>query len=133
MIYLDTNVFIYAYADSTGRAKAALALMAKIEKGLQAATCALTIDEVLWTLIKQKLTDDPFEIIRNIYAMPNLTILDVSGNAPLESLRYIENADLHPRDAIHVAVMKQHSIRTIVSSDKDFDRVESITRIPVPA
>jgi predicted nucleic acid-binding protein len=39
-------------------------------------------------------------------------------------------AELSARDAIHIAVMERHGIRSIMSFDSDFDRWPGLERIP---
>lgn len=38
-------------------------------------------------------------------------------------------SDLSARDALHVAVMRRHGIRRLVSFDHGFDAVEEVERI----
>ena len=38
-------------------------------------------------------------------------------------------AKLSARDSLHVAVMERHGIQTIMSFDRDFDRVPKIVRL----
>lgn len=40
-----------------------------------------------------------------------------------------EHEGLSARDALHVAVMKRHGVRRVMSFDSGFDRVEGIERI----
>lgn len=38
------------------------------------------------------------------------------------ALDFIEKHSLEPRDAMHLAVMKENRVETIVSNDEDFER-----------
>ena len=53
----------------------------------------------------------------------NLTIFE-------KALEIIETTPLkRPQDAINVATMLEHHIQTIISEDKDFDKVNLIHRV----
>ncbi len=41
----------------------------------------------------------------------------------------MEKYDLKPRDAIHLSAAIEHSVFTIISEDKDFDKVKEIERL----
>lgn len=92
-------------------------------------TCALTLDEVMWVVIKNKKGEVLRETIEDIYALPNLAIKEVPSSTPLDALVLMEQFGLKPRDAFHVAVMKSNGITEIASDDPDFDRVKGIKRI----
>jgi predicted nucleic acid-binding protein len=129
LIYLDANFFIFANFDQTTRGENARRLQEKIVSGMKATTSALALDEVMWVLLRNGRKDVLREVIEDIYAMPNFSILDVSSSVPLDALSITEKFDLRPRDAFHVAVMRSREITQIVSDDSDYDRVKGITRI----
>ena len=128
MIYLDTNFFLFANFDKTTRGENAWRLQQKIISGEKAMTSALTLDEVMWVIIKNKRKAALRETVEDIYAMPNLAIREISASAPLDALALMEQFDLKPRDAFHVAVMKTTGTNDIVSDDPDFDRVKGIKK-----
>lgn len=130
MKYLDANFLVFALLDNTDMGESARALQEEIAKGKHSAvTSSLTIDEILWVLVRNKKTELVSEVIDDIYLMPNLTILPTSASAPKNAVRYMQKYELKPRDAIHLAVMEEHGITEIVSDDVDFDRVRGIKRI----
>lgn len=129
MIYLDANFFIFANFDQTKRGENARHLQEKIVSGTKATTSALALDEVMWVMLRNGRKDILREVIEDIYAMPNFSILDVSSSVPLDALSMMERFALRPRDAFHVAVMKSREIVQIASDDSDYDRVKGITRI----
>jgi len=61
--------------------------------------------------------------------VPNVDIHEVSSIIPMVALDFIENYNLKPRDAFHMAIMKELNLTSIVSDDIDFDRVKKIKRI----
>lgn len=129
MIYLDANFFIFSNFDQTSRGENARKIEQSIAAGLKATTCALTLDEVMWVIIKNRRAEALRETVEDIYALPNLSIKEVSPMVPLDALSLMEEFDLKPRDAIHAAVMKSSGITEIASDDPDFDRVKGIKRI----
>jgi len=128
-MYLDANFFIFSNFDQTSRGENARRLQEKIIAGSKATTCALTLDEVMWVMIKNKREKALRETIEDIYAMPNLVVSDVSASIPLDALALMDLFHLKPRDAFHAAVMKSNGITEIASDDPDFDRVKGIKRI----
>ncbi|MBK35425.1 MAG: hypothetical protein CME26_07840 [Gemmatimonadetes bacterium] len=42
---------------------------------------------------------------------------------------YATSTDLSARDAVHVATMRNDGIESMISADKDFDRVDGIRRL----
>jgi uncharacterized protein len=128
VIYLDANFFILCNFDSGSRGNSAREIQRKISEGLKASTSVLALDEVMWVLIRNRKKEVLRETIEDIFALPNLSILDVAGPTALDALDHIENEDLKPRDAFHVAIMKSNKVNEIVSDDRDFDRVSGIKR-----
>jgi len=41
----------------------------------------------------------------------------------------LENTNIEPRDALHIACMLNNGLSTILSEDKDFDRIKNVKRI----
>ncbi len=132
MIYLDANFFLFVVLDVTHKGENARKIQDSITKGKQdATTSALTLDEIMWVLIKNNKKHLVRTIVEGIYSMPNLDVTSVSSTVPLVALEFVERYGLSPRDAFHVATMKESKIRRIVSDDDDFDEVEWIERIPI--
>lgn len=132
MIYLDANFFLFAILDVTHKGDNARKIQESILKGKQfAETSALTLDEIMWVLIKNKKSHMLRTVVEGIYSMPNLEITAVSSTVPMVALELIEKNDLSPRDAFHIAIMKEAKITSIVSDDEDFDDLEGIKRVPI--
>ncbi len=129
MIYLDANFFILANFDLTEKGGNARKLQESIIQGRKAVTSALVLDEVIWVLIKNKKHSLLRETIQDIYSLPNTDIIEVNSMIPFSALDFIEKYNLKPRDAFHVAIMKEREIKEIASDDSDFDRVSEIKRI----
>jgi len=64
------------------------------------------------------------DVVDDIYR--TVSILPVSVSAPIIALDEIFNSKLNPRDAFHVAVMRENDIDTIISDDQDFKKAKGI-------
>ena len=128
MIYIDANILVYALMDFASKGKAARELMRYIdEETVEAATCSLTMDEIMWVFIRAGRKDSLKKAITGFYES-NLRILPVSKQAPLNACTIIEECGLAPRDAIHAAVMKENHLKEMVSEDKGFDSLNRFKR-----
>lgn len=121
-IYLDANVFIYAYERQGRQADAAWQVFEAIESGeFEAVTSELTLAEVLVGPLRQK--DDKL-------AGQYHEILTPEGDfkvAGIERAVLIEAAffrsavkSLKLPDAIHLATARAHQCRYLVSEDQSF-------------
>ena len=93
-------------------------------------TDALVLDEVIYVSYKKykipyRLT---IEFIESI-VLPYVNIPNIGEREYGLAVKYILEYKLKPSDAIHLAVMRNNSINTIVSEDKDYDRIQSVKRI----
>jgi len=130
MLYLDANFFIFALLDNTERGTAARRIQKTIVEGKERAiTSSLAIDEIMWVLLRNRKQNLLRVAVEGIYLMPNLDVVSVSSTAPLMALDFLEKYNLKPRDALHIAVMRENKVERIVSDDKDFDKIEWIKRI----
>ena len=130
MRYLDANFFIFALLDNTERGEKARKIYREIIDGTyQALTSSLALDEVMWVLIKNRRSHLLRIAVEGIYSTPNLEVVEVSSLIPLTALDIIEEYGLNPRDAFHVAIMKENKIKEIISDDGDFDKIDWISRV----
>ena len=129
MIYLDANVFIYAAVSEKTRGERCRSLIKGISEGKEnAATSALTFDEVLWRVKKERGKDAALLVGKAMLEMPNLTLLDVTGEILWEAYRLIRDYGLDPRDGIHAACCLKAGATKMISEDSDFDKVREIKR-----
>lgn len=95
-----------------------------------AATSALAIDEVVWTLQGEGPRDVAIREGQRLMGLPNLQVFDVTAEDTFDALSLMEDNDtLDPRDAIHAAVAIGHGVYTVVSDDPDLGAVSEIERI----
>ncbi len=133
MKYIDANVFIYPAIydeDEVKEAKHAKNVLLKIAKGdMKACSASLTWDEIVWVVRKISDSICAKEEGEKFLTFPNLKIVNVDRKVVGRAQELVEQYDLKPRDAIHVACAIENGIREIVSTDNDFDRVKEIRRI----
>ena len=123
MIYLDSNVFIYAATDSGPQGKAAAKVLTKALRD-GACTASLTADEVLWAVTKKLGREVAAEKVRQLLEL-DLTIAPVDKK-DIEAALVQFDAGLDPRDAIHAAVALRAGCTAIASSDPAFAKVKGL-------
>ncbi|MBI2183584.1 MAG: type II toxin-antitoxin system VapC family toxin [Thaumarchaeota archaeon] len=129
MLYLDANVFIYAAINQDALGDRARILLRKVQQGkINAASSALTFDEIVWVVKKYRGFEDAILAGKTFLNMPGLTLLDVNGGLLVSALELMEKYRLDPRDAIHAASAMSEDADSMVSADKHFDRLKEIRR-----
>ena len=130
-VYIDSNVFIYAFLDMEKEGVRARKIFEDIKKGKykKAFTSTLTFDEFLWCVQKQVGKELAAEGATIFFNFQNLELISIDSQMALEALKIYKNEKLKPRDAIHVAAMKSKNISRIISTDSDFDEIKDIQRI----
>ncbi len=128
MLYLDANIFIYAAINTEEIGKKARSLLLRIQQGEeQAATCALTFDEVFWS-IKNRKPELAKETCQALLNFPNLQIIPADRDLALSALKIINEYNLAPRDALHAAAAMKVKADRIVSTDSHFDTLKELKR-----
>lgn len=129
-VYIDSNVIIYATLNKDKIGDKAREIISKIKNGYyKAYTSVLTIDELLWNAKKEIGREKSADIAKDFLSLINLECLDANKEIILSSIEIYKNEKLDPRDAIHLASMRVKNIKTIISSDSDFDKIKGIKRI----
>ena len=133
MKYLDSNVFLYPLLYKGKKATKAQNILNEMVLGkAPCITSSLTLDEIIWIIMKMHDRTKAIEIARDVLSLPNLKILDVTNEHILQSLDLMEKYQrLKPRDAIHIAVCINAGVFTIISDDTDFENIAEIKRIPL--
>lgn len=131
MIYLDSNILAYNFLDRGARGENVARIMRAIDnKGVESVTSALALDELMWVFVKNGRRDSVYEAINGIYES-NIKIVPVTSQAPLNACPMMKSFGLAPRDAIHLAVMKENHISEILTEDKHFESIEGIRRYSI--
>jgi predicted nucleic acid-binding protein len=132
MLYLDAGVFIYAALNRQSLGKRARALLQKVSDGrIEAASCTLAFDEVIWVVAKHRSREDAITAAAAFLAIPNLKLLAVNQDSLFSALTLMRRYTLDPRDAIHASTAIINRCQAIVSADTHFDYVVEIPRRPI--
>ncbi len=128
MIYIDSNVFIYAILNTEELGEKARSLLQGIQQGEEKAeTSALTFDELFWA-IKKLDFEAALEAAQAFLNFPNLEIVSVDRDLSLSALQIIKQYHLAPRDAIHAATAIASKAEAVVSTDAHFDKIKELKR-----
>ena len=65
---------------------------------------------------------------RKLLDFPDLEFIDVDKLTISMAQILIDKYHIRPRDSIHIASALNKNIKTVISDDKDFDKVKEITR-----
>ena len=133
LLYVDSNVFLYPIVyrlETIEEAKESKNFLLKISEGsVEACTATITWDEIVWVIRRIFGLKPSIELGRKFLEFPNLKLLSVKRSVILRAQRLIEKYKIKPRDAIHAATALENNIETIVSYDRDFDKLEEIKRL----
>jgi len=136
MVYLDSNVFVYAATHDPARytkSKNAINILRSVEEGeTKAVTSFLTWDELVWVV--WKLFGGREEGLRAgaaLLKLEGLSVSTVNSSVMLRAQELIERYPLKPRDSIHVATALITGEKEVVSDDAELDVVREIKRRPL--
>jgi predicted nucleic acid-binding protein len=130
LIFVDSNIPMYLIgAAHPHKAEAQLILERLAAAGERLVTDAETLQEILhrYTAIGRRKAVGPalqaiLEIVDEVFPIEKA---DVLRAGEITQTR----ASMSARDAVHIAVMERHGIRSILSFDADFDRWPGLQRI----
>jgi len=129
--FCDTNIFLrYLTADDKAKYSKCRALFEKVVDGkITLFTSDLVIAEVIWTLQSYYKVpkDEVIEKVATILNTPNIKVENFTILAEALLLYSMKNIDFI--DAYNSSYMQNYAVDEIYSYDKDFDRIESLTRI----
>lgn len=128
-MYIDANIFIYAAIDKDTLGNNCRTIIKAInQQKISCASSYLVIDEVLWILQKHIGRNDALTIIKAMLSIP-IRWIEVNNTVIITMITLFEKTNLDPRDAIHLASMKELGLSTIISEDTDFDHIKTVKRI----
>lgn len=129
MIYLDSNVFIYAALSEGRKGRWSRDLVRRVAEGRdEAVTSALTVDEVVYQVRESRGLEPSVEAGEALLQMAHLTVAPADAETLWKSLDLGRRLGLYPRDAIHAATALIRGISDVISEDADFDEVEGLQR-----
>ena len=128
-MYIDSNIFIFAAINQDEQGERCRNIIKLIEEEkISCAASYLMIDEVIWVLKKKIGKKDAITIIKAILSLP-IKWLSIDESSIIRMVSILENTNIDPRDALHIACMLNNGLSTILSEDKDFDRIKNVKRI----
>lgn len=131
MIFIDSNVPMYLIGDHEQRKLDAREALERLARGqIRFATSSEVFQELLHRYGpggRMDRLEAAFETLRGL--VDEVLSVDGADAFAAKDLLYA-HPGLSARDALHVAVMRRHEIRQIVSFDRGFDAVGGIKRLP---
>jgi hypothetical protein len=131
-VFLDVNVIMYAAGALHPYKDPCKHILSDVETGVLAAVVNTEIfQELLYRYSHIKLAEKGVQLCRDILKYP-LTIFPVTEADIRLAIDLFDRhrvTGLKPRDAIHAAMMKNNGIGRLISTDKEFDHVDIVTRI----
>lgn len=129
MIYVDTNVWIYAAIAHPRYGRRCKEILERIEEGkLEAIISVQVLSEVAGVLYQQYRVKDPTEHVVAVLSYP-MKIVDVTPDIVLRAVEYSRDYGILPYDGIHVASAVSSLATEILSADKELDKVDIIKRL----
>jgi hypothetical protein len=130
LIFIDSNIPMYLMgAAHPHKTEAQVILERLIAGGERLVTDAEVLQEILhrYTAIEKREAIGPalqvtLDVVDEVFPIEKSEVLRAAEIAQNRAL-------LSARDAVHIAVMERHSIRSILSFDRDFDRWPGLQRI----
>jgi uncharacterized protein len=130
VIFVDSNIPMYLIgAAHPHKTEAQVLLEGLIAAGQRLVTDAEVLQEILhrYTAIEKREAIGPalkvvLDVVDEVFPIGKAEVLR-AGEIAQHRLR------LSARDAVHIAVMERHGVRSILSFDGDFDRWPGLQRI----
>ena len=150
-VFIDANIFLTIIFEAPNAASSSVRFLEHIHNGdSYGATSVIVLNEIVHRLLVAEavqrghisaesavsfLKSHPHYIqdastvwglIDDIRNIQNLKIYGISENAFALSIDVMRQSGLLSNDALHIACMKENSIDTIVTYDRDFERIPQI-------
>jgi predicted nucleic acid-binding protein len=140
MRFLDANVFIYAYYKPKKQLtqkemqmkEQAKKIIANVSQGKENVIITVVHVSEMVNILKHGMRPDQVTaIIRGLFMLDNIRILDVTRDAYFAATELGDDLKLEANDALAIDVMRLNGIREIYSFDEDFDQIDGIVRLPI--
>jgi len=132
MIYLDSNIFIYATLNmKPGAIECIKVLENVVNKRIDACTSVLTWDEFFHSIRKNLGSSYAISESEKFLKFLNLKFISADTNTITLAQQLIKKYNLKPRDAIHAATAIINKCDSIISDDPDFDKIKEIKRLKI--
>ena len=139
MRFLDANIFVYAYykpkkqlSEKENQMKEhAKKIIRNVSKGKEDIMITVVHVSEVANILKHGMPQDQLTtIIRGLFMLDNVKIMDVTKDAYFAATELGEDLKLEPNDALAVDMMRQNDIAEIYSFDEHFNQIDGITRLP---
>jgi uncharacterized protein len=139
MRFLDANVFIYAYYKPQKKLtqkemqmkEQAKKIITNVSQGKENVIITVVHVSEMVNILKHGMRPDQVTaIIRGLFMLDNVRILDVTRDAYFAATELGDDLKLEANDALAIDVMRLNNIREMYSFDEDFDQIEGIVRLP---
>ena len=140
MRFLDANVFIYAYYKPKKQLtqkemqmkEQAKKIITNVSQGKENVIITVVHVSEMVNILKHGMRPDQVTaIIRGLFMLDNVRILDVTRDAYFAANELGDDLKLEANDALAIDVMRLNNIREIYSFDEDFDQIDGIVRLPI--
>ncbi|MCL4349414.1 type II toxin-antitoxin system VapC family toxin [Ferroplasma acidiphilum] len=132
MIYIDSNVFIFAALNNEELGNSAKLILEKVEnRSIEASTSSLTFDEVVWIVKKNRSFEDAVSIGDAFLGMEGLHLIDVNQDLLALAISIMKKYKTDPRDSIHAATAITQKAAVVISEESDFDKITEIKKIGI--
>ena len=135
--FLDSSVFLHAYLKPTRKLtpveeslkELAVKILDKVEKGEESVTSVIHVSEILNVVESRLGLNTALELLENILATENLSVLAVDRGDYEQALAIATRYEVSSNDAVAALVSKDENITEISSFDKHFDNITFVKRI----
>ncbi len=137
MRFIDSSVFLYAFLRPRRKVsreimalkESAKKIVERINGGEEVATSIVHVSEIANILEARGNVLKSLEIVEAILSKNNIHVYPVDLVDCIEALEVARKYFIGLNDAVAVLLMKRYGIREIYSYDRDFDKIEWITRL----
>jgi predicted nucleic acid-binding protein len=139
MRFLDANIFIYAYykpkKQLTEKEKQmkehAKKIISNVSQGKENVMMTVVHVSEVVNILKHGIPQDQLtNIIRGLFMLENVKIIDVTRDTYFAAVELGEDLKLKANDALAVDIMRQNGLDEIYSFDEHFDYIKGITKLP---
>ena len=129
--FVDSNIFIYHIDRNPRFGEIAREILLRIEKGEEAVTSTLVLEEVFVHVEQEYSVKDIPIVLYSIVSYASLRIVPYEVGDMLRAVEILGevNYDMDWDDAVIVATMERYKIKDIYSNDSHFDRIPWIKRV----
>ncbi len=129
MIYVDTNVWVYAITADPKFGKKCRQILEELEKGkLDAMISVQVLSEVSDVLYRRFGFRDTVKHVIAILSYP-IELIDLTPDIVVKAAEYSRDYGILPYDGIHIASAVSSLAAEILSADKELDKVDIIKRV----